>query len=77
MYLIIYELAEPGLVHVYTAGLAVVYLAVHHRGVGARLHFETGDPIVVDVVGLKVALVRGCFIVFISFKLLWCEYGYV
>lgn len=59
--------------HVYAAGLAVVDLAVHHRGVGAGLHFEAGNPIVVDVVGLKVALVRGVFIVFIAFKLLWCE----
>lgn len=56
VYLVVYELAEPGLVHVDAARLSVVDLAVHHGGVRAGLHLETGDSVVVDVVGFKIAL---------------------
>lgn len=56
MYLIIYELAETGLVDVNAAGLAVVDLTVYYGGVGACFHFKTGDSVVVDVIGFEIAL---------------------
>ena len=50
------ELASPALVHVDAACLAVVDVTLHHRRVGARLHLEASDAIVVDVIAFEVAL---------------------
>lgn len=54
--LVVDELAETVLVHVDAASLSVVDLAVYDGWVRARLHFEAGDSVVVDVVRLKVTL---------------------
>ena len=54
--LVLYELSAPVLVHVDAARLTVVDVAPHHRRVRARLHLEARDPVVVDVVRLKVPL---------------------
>ena len=50
------KLAQPVLVHVDATGLAVVYLALHHSWVGARLHLKARYSVVVDVILLKVTL---------------------
>ena len=62
MDLVLNKLSAPVLVHVDAARLAVVDLALDHRRVGARLHLEARDAVVVDVVALKVTLLRSIFI---------------
>lgn len=42
--------------HVDTAGLSVMDLTVHNGGVGAGLHLETGDSVVVDVICFEITL---------------------
>lgn len=56
MDLVVDELAETVLVHVDTASLSVMDLAVYDGGVRARFHFEAGNSVVVDVVSFKVTL---------------------
>jgi hypothetical protein len=56
MYSIFDELAEPILVHINAAGLAMVDFTLDHCWIGARLHLKAGNSIVVNVVLLKVAL---------------------
>ena len=50
------ELSAAVLVHVDSAGLPVVDLALHHGRVRSSLHLKPRDPVVVDVVCFKVAL---------------------
>ena len=42
--------------YVDTSRLAVVNLTLHHRRVSASLHLKTRDPVIVDVVSLKITL---------------------
>lgn len=51
-----YELSKSWFVHVDTAGLSVMDLTVHNGGVGAGLHLETGDSVVVDVICFEITL---------------------
>ena len=54
--LVLDELSPPVLVDVDAARLTVVDVTLHHGRVRARLHFEAGDAVVVDVVAFEVAL---------------------
>lgn len=49
------ELPSARFVHVDATRLAVMDFTASHRGIGARLHFESGNTIVVNVVRLEVA----------------------
>lgn len=53
---IVYELPQPVLMHVYAPRLAMMYLTMHYSGVGACLHFETSNAIVVNVVRFEKPL---------------------
>jgi hypothetical protein len=54
--LVVYKLTQTVLVNVNTSSLTVVDFALDHGRVGAGFHFETGDAVVVDVVGFEVTL---------------------
>lgn len=54
--LVVDELAETVLVHVDSARLAVVDLAVHDGWIRACFHLEAGNTVIVDVVRFKITL---------------------
>jgi hypothetical protein len=54
--LVLDELATTVLVNVNAACLTVMDLTLDYHRVGVSLHFEAGNAIVVNVVGLKVTL---------------------
>ncbi len=53
---VFYELASSVLMHINSSGLAMVDLAFDDRRVRTGLYLKTGYPVIVDVVGFKVAL---------------------
>lgn len=55
---IVDELTETVFVDVNAARLAVMNFALYDRRVRASFHFETGDPIVVDIVCFEKTLYR-------------------
>lgn len=50
------ELAQAIFMHINAAGLAVMYVAFDNGWIGAGLHLETSDPIIVNVIFLEIAL---------------------
>jgi len=50
------ELPSAVLVNIHATGQAIVYIALYHCRIGSCLHLKTGDPVVVDVVAVKVTL---------------------
>lgn len=50
------KLPHAVFMHVNTASLAVVYLAVHHSRIGVGLHLKAGNTVVVNVVRVEITL---------------------
>jgi len=43
-------------VNVHTAGQSIMDVTLHHSWIGSCLHLKTSDPVVVNVVAVKVTL---------------------
>ena len=56
VYFVLYELPAPVLVYVDPACLAVVYLAFNYCRVGTGFHLKPSNPVIVNVIRLKIAL---------------------
>lgn len=54
------ELAETIFMNINASGLTVMYVAFDNGWIGAGLHFESSDTIIVNVILLEIALFCVC-----------------